>query len=219
MTKHELLMHEFVTHDTRRFILSRPDGLDWEPGQGVELAIDSDQWRDEGHPFTPTSLTGDHALEFIIKRYEDGGMTSALHDLEAGAGLNASEPFGTIRYQGPGVFIAAGAGITPFIAILRHLATRDELQGQKLLFSNKSERDLICGDELRHLLGERAIFTFTREHSGSNAGQRIDADFLRARVEDFEQKFYICGPDAFVEEIKQDLLTLGADPDSLVYEQ
>jgi hypothetical protein len=33
-----ILMTEFVTHDVKRFILTRPRHLDYKPGQGVEIA-------------------------------------------------------------------------------------------------------------------------------------------------------------------------------------
>jgi cytochrome-b5 reductase len=215
-----LLMSGFVTHDTRRFVLERPEGFGFEPGQGVELSIDRDPWTGEGHPFTPTCLAEDRVLELTIKRYDDGdGFTVALHDLEPGAPLGLSDAFGTITYQGPGVFIAAGAGITPFLAILRRLAADGQLDGQHLLFSNKSEEDLICAAELRHYLGERAVFTLTREHEPGQAGRRIDADFLREHIDDLDRHFYVCGPPGFVETVNADLLALGANPDRLVYER
>jgi hypothetical protein len=130
-----LLMSEFVTRDVQRFILTRPEGFAFEPGQGVELAIDHPDWRGEGRPFTPTSLEEDRVLEFTIKGYPDHeGVTKALHGLQPGAGLIMSEPFGTNRYKGRGVLIAGGAGVTPFIAILRRLARDDGLDGHALLF-------------------------------------------------------------------------------------
>jgi cytochrome-b5 reductase len=212
-------MSGFVTHDTRRFVLERPQGFDFEPGQGVELSIEQGPWKGQGHPFTPTSLVTDQVLEFTIKRYSDsGGFTTTLHDLKAGARLALSEPFGTIGYRGPGVFIAAGAGITPFLAILRRLAAEDALAGNKLLFSNKTEQDLICGDELRHYLGERACFTFTRQSDSSHDTHHIDNGYLRGHLDDLEQYFYVCGPDPFVTSVNEALVTLGVYADRLVYE-
>ncbi len=218
MTKVNLLLHEFVTHDTRRFILTRPEQLEWEAGQGIEIAIDSDEGRNDAHPFTPVSLQRDRALAFIIKRYETDGMTGALHALEPGAPLLLGEPFGTIRYRGPGVFIAAGTGITPFLAILRERSLAGDLDAQTLICSHKSERDLIGGKELRHLLGDRAIFTFTREHEPSHLGRRIDTAFLREHIVNPDQWFYVCGPDAFVKAVNKALVTLGVHPDRQVYE-
>jgi cytochrome-b5 reductase len=65
-----ILMTEFVTHDVKRFILTKPRNFEYEPGQGVKMVIDEPKWRDEeSQPFTPTSLTDDKILEFIINRY------------------------------------------------------------------------------------------------------------------------------------------------------
>src|SRR5699024_2861769 len=99
----EILMTEFVTHDVKRFIVTRPDGLDYEPGQGVELAVDEDDWREKGRPFTPTNLHDAGALEFTIKGYpEHEGVTRKLHSLGAGDKLMMSDSFGVLTYQGPG---------------------------------------------------------------------------------------------------------------------
>jgi hypothetical protein len=42
-----LLSRKFVTHDVQRFVLTRPDGFEFEPGQGVELAIDEPELVDD----------------------------------------------------------------------------------------------------------------------------------------------------------------------------
>ncbi len=215
-----LLMSEFVTHDVKRLIISKPDGFSFQPGQGVELAIDRDQWRDEGRPFTPTSLPEDRVLEFTIKGYpEHKGVTRELHALPAGSQLLMSEPFGTISYQGAGVFIAAGAGVTPFIAILRDLARQNRLAGHALVFSNKTPADVICAKEFRHYLGERCILTCTRSSSPACASGRVDRNYLTEHIRDFDQHFYVCGPPAFVEAVNDALQALGASSEALVYER
>lgn len=112
-----LLMSEFVTHDVPRLLISKPEALAWEPGQGIEVRIDDDGWCDQARPFTPTSQPDDLVLELTLKRYpEHDGVTVALHGLEPGAQLLLGQGFGTTTYQGPGTFIAAGAGVTPFLA-------------------------------------------------------------------------------------------------------
>lgn len=215
-----LLMTELVTHDVQRLLLTRPEGLEWQPGQGVEVYIDEDQWRDQGRPFTPTSLPDDGLLEFTTKRYPNGdGMSVALHALKPGAQLKLSDAFGSITYNGPGTFIAAGTGVTPFLGILRQLAADDALNGHKLLLTNKTERDVICEKELKHYLGDDCVLTFTREHEPGHQGQRIDLDFLKANLSTFDGMFYVCGPDAFVESINDQLQSLGVRPEQLVYEQ
>jgi cytochrome-b5 reductase len=215
-----LLMSEFVTHDVKHFIVTRPEGFEFEPGQGVELAIDEPQWREQGRPFTPTSLQDDQVLEFTIKGYpERKGVTDALHRLRPGADLLISEPFGTIQYKGKGLFIAGGAGITPFLAILRQLARGDRLSVNGLLFSNKTPADIICEKELRHLLGERCILTCTEGEAPGYETRVTDQQFLTDYVTDFDQQFYVCGPPKFNEAVNAAPKDLGADPELLVFEQ
>jgi cytochrome-b5 reductase len=215
-----LLMSQFVTHDVKHFIVSKPEGFSVVPGQGVELAINRPGLSSEGRPFTPTGLADDRVLEFTIKGYSDHpGVTQALHQLEPGAELLMSEPFGTISYQGPGVFIAGGAGITPFLAILRKLARTGGLDRQTLIFSNKTPRDVICEKELRHLLGERCILTCTGEAAPGYAHRRVDRAFLQETLQDFKQRFYLCGPPPFMEAVSGALTELGASVESLVFER
>lgn len=215
-----LLRSQFVTHDVKHFIVSKPKGFSSVPGQGVELAIDRPGLADQGRPFTPTGLADDGVLEFTIKAYPDhAGVTQALHQLDAGAELLMSEPFGTISYQGPGVFIAGGAGITPFLAILRDLARQGELGRQTLIFSNKTPADVICEKELRHLLGERCILTCTGEAAPGYRNRRVDRAFLEETVKDFGQHFYVCGPPPFMDAVNGAVTALGAHAESLVFER
>lgn len=216
----EVLMTGFVTHDVKRFVVTRPEGLDYVPGQGVEIAIDREGWRDEGRPFTPTSLVDDRVLEFTIKSYpEHGGVTEQLHRLRPGDSLLMSQAFGTIHHEGPGWFIAGGAGITPFLAIMRQLADEGRLEGHGLMFSNKTPADVICEKELRHHFGDRAILTCTEETGAGYDSRRIDKDFLQEHIQDFGQQFYVCGPPRMVEAINGTLKELGADPSALVFER
>jgi len=216
----QLLATTAITHDTRRFLFTRPENFDFMPGQGVELAIDLPEWRDEKRPFTPTSLPSEPLLEFTIKRYADHeGMTRKLHTLQPGATLSISEPFGTIAYRGPGVFIAGGAGITPFLAILRELARTGGLAGHSLIFSNRTPADIICQQELMAYLGERCCFTCTETFTPGGESRHVDQAFLGEKIDDFAQHFYVCGPPGFDEAVMAALRALGATPQHLVFER
>ncbi len=215
-----ILMTEFITHDVKRFVLTRPEGFQFQPGQGVELAIDQPGWEDQKRPFTPTSLPKDDVLEFSIKGYPDHkGVTAKLHQLSSGARLLITEPFGTIQYDGPGTFIAAGAGITPFLSIIRNLAVDNQVGDHSLLFSNKGPADIICEKELRHYLGDAAHFICTRDHDCRCTKERIDKDYLEQHISDIQQNFYVCGPPPFVSAINSALKELGASPNALIFER
>ena len=215
-----LLMSEFVTHNVKRFVVTKPAAFDYRPGQGVELAIDHPDWRDEGRPFTPANLVTDNALEFVIKKYPShNGVTEQLHQLESGAKLLLSPAFGTIAYRGPGVFLAGGAGITPFLAILREQMREGAIGDSTLIYSNKTPDDVICEKELRHYLGDRCVLTYTDASAPGMLQRRIDRDLLARLIDDFSQPFYVCGPPGFMEAVNQSLRDLGAEPENLIFEQ
>jgi ferredoxin-NADP reductase len=214
-------MTEFVTHDVKRFIVKKPDTFSFTPGQGVELVIDQEKWREEeGRPFTPTSLVTDEVLEFTIKRYPDHkGVTDKLHTLKAGDNLLLSAPFGTITYRGPGVFIAGGAGITPFLSIFRQLVVDGSISAQTLIFSNKTPADVICEKEFRYYFGSRCHLLCTRESGPGYENNRIDREYLQKKVKTTDQYAYVCGPDKFVEDMLSILEDLGLSTESIVYEE
>jgi len=216
----KVLMTEYVTHDVRRFVIEKPRGMKFVPGQGALVALNKRGMRNDPHPFTPTSLGDDLVLEFTIKGYpRRRGLTEKLHRLRAGDTVEIGEVFGAIRYKGPGVFIAAGTGITPFVAILRDQARRGKLGGSSLIFSNKMARDAILQEELMHTLDGRCVFTLTREARPGYARGRINAAMLRKHVKNFRQAFYVCGPEKFVEGMRAALGRMGAAAESVVFEE
>ena len=215
----KILMTEFVTHDTKRFIVEKPVGYEYLPGQATLLSIPKSKWIDEFREFSITSTNQDQVLEFIIKEYPDhDGVTKQLHQLEPNDELVLHAPFGTILYDGTGVFLAGGVGITPFVAIIRHLHKNNQLKGNKLIFSNKEERDIILESELREMFGDDLILTLTRDDAKEYEHGRIDKEMILRYVEDMNQKFYICGPDAFVFDMKRVLNDLGVKDANIVAE-
>ncbi|HKL40018.1 MAG TPA: hypothetical protein VJ894_05025 [Cryomorphaceae bacterium] len=221
MSNHvKILDTHSLTHDVNRISTEKPDGYSFKPGQATEIAINKAGYRDEKRPFTFTCLPSDDRLEFTIKSYHDhDGVTHKIDSLTAGDEFIIDDAWGAIEYKGKGTFIAGGAGVTPFIAILRHLEAKGELEGNRLIFSNKTEKDVIMRDEFHEMLGEDFISTLTQEEAEGHESGRIDADFLEKHVDDFSQHFYVCGPDEMVEDINEHLKELGAEGDSLVFEE
>jgi ferredoxin-NADP reductase len=211
---------EYVTHNVRRFDVEKPPGLKFEPGQATDVSIDREGWREEKRPFTFTSLPEWDDLQFTIKIYPDhGGVTEQLGQLNVGDALLLEEPWGTIQYKGPGTFIAGGAGVTPFISILRSLKRDGRLAGHGLIFSNRTEKDIILRDEFDAMTGLATTYVLTSEEKPGLKHGRIDPDFLKENIADFGQRFYVCGPDKMVTDINDALKELGAEPDALIFEK
>jgi len=211
-----------VTHNVRRYTLERPAGFTFQPGQATEVSLDEEGWRDKKHPFTFTSLTDDPNLEFTIKSYfQTGGdgVTERLYGYVPGRPLVLRDVWGTITYKGPGTFIAGGAGVTPFIAILRDLHRKRKLEGHTLIVSNRTDADIILRDEFEAMHGLKVLWTVTDDPESSLLHERIDAKFLKAHVGKFDQNFYLCGPDPMVKELRGILTNLGANVENVTWEK
>jgi len=216
----KIISTEYVTHDVKHLVVERPAGFEFVPGHATDLSINEEGWKDNKHPFTFTGLIKAPHLEFTIKIYPNPqGVTHRLSQLGPGDELIISDPWGAIEYKGPGYFIAGGAGITPFIAILRDLYKDGKVADNVLFFSNKTDQDIILKSELELMLGKKAHFTITRQPDSKHDQRKIDSDFLKAEVTDFSKHFYICGPDEMVLAINEILVKLGAKPDALVFEK
>ncbi|ODT69431.1 MAG: flavodoxin reductase [Pelagibacterium sp. SCN 63-23] len=209
-----------VTHNVRHYRLERPRNYGFSPGQATEVSVDRDGWRDWKRPFTFTGLPDADTLEFTVKSYFDRqGVTNQLWSLGAGDHLILRDVWGTIQYRGKGTFIAGGAGVTPFIAILRHLNATGNLAGNRLIVSNRTEKDIILRAEFEAMEGLDVLWTVTADPRSALLQERIDADFLKRRVPDLAQNFYLCGPDTMVEELRDLLDAAGADVANVTWER
>ncbi len=208
-----------VTPDVRRYTCDRPQGFDFKPGQATEVAIDRDGWRDKTRPFTFTSLPKDDHLEFTIKSYPDhDGMTEQLGLIETGATLLIDDAWGAITDTGPGTFVAGGAGVTPFISILRSRRDSGALDGCHLIFSNATEADIILREEFEAMDGLRTTFLVTDQPDSDLSADRLDEASLKALIDRTDQQFYVCGPPSMVEGVTDALRGIGADPDGITLE-
>ena len=205
-----------VTHNVKRFRTDKPSNYSFTPGHATEVSINKENWKEEKRPFTFTSLNQDPFLEFTIKIYPDhNGVTEQLSKLKPGDELIVRDTWGAIEYKGPGYIIAGGAGITPYLAMLRDLQRESRNSGIRLFFSNKTDKDIILKDELDAILGENAKYVITDQSDTDYMNAYIDKDFLLENVEDFDSQFYVCGPPEMTKKIGEILEELGAPGDSI----
>lgn len=209
----------YLNHNVVHLVAQRPKNFTFRPGQATELALAHPKWKDEKRPFTFTGLPEEDALEFVIKVYPDhDGVTEQLPSLEPGDQFIIGDAWGAITYKGPGTFIAGGAGVTPFIAILRNLFQKGEIKGNKLLFANKKERDIFYKEHFENWLGDDFVNILSEEKTDAHAHGRIDSDFIKAQTSDLGSYFYVCGPPEMTKDVVGILRELGVDKDKIVTE-
>jgi ferredoxin-NADP reductase len=208
-----------ITRDVLQVFTEKPAGLVFRPGQAVDVSIDREGWQDEKRPFTFTSLPDDDFLQFTIKTYpSDKGVTNELLRLRRNDRLFLSEVFGAIEYRNEGYFIAGGAGITPFISILRYLKSENSIGSNKLIYANKTRDDIILKYEFDHLLGKNFVNILSDEAVKGYAHGYLNRDFLGKQITDLTKDIYLCGPPPMMEAVEKILSDLDIDGSQIIQE-
>jgi ferredoxin-NADP reductase len=175
--------------------------------------------------YSIASAPEDADVVLTVERIEDGEVSSYLVDeLRPDDELELRGPIGGYfvweqSLGGPLVLLAGGSGIAPLRAVLRHRVGSGSGVPVRLLYSARSQSELIYRDELIEAGRREDVdvrFTLTRERPDGWQGydRRID----RALIADVawppaeRPLFYVCGPTAFVEVAADALVALGHDP-------
>jgi ferredoxin-NADP reductase len=208
-----------VTHDALQIVTEKPAGYTFNPGQATDVTINKEGWKDKKNSFTFTCLPEDDHIEFTIKTYPSHqGVTNELLQLTAGDELILHDVFGDISYKGEGVFIAGGAGVTPFIAIFRYLRSKNSIGNNRLIFANKTKADIIHEEEFKKLLGKNFINVLADEIITGYEHGYITADILQDHILPNDKYFYLCGPPAMMSAVEKHLTVLHIDPNSIIKE-
>lgn len=208
-----------LTHDVVRIRAEKPSAITFHSGQAVDISINKPGWEKELRPFTFTSLPEDPFVEFCIKTYPaHKGVTNQLLSLSAGDELLIGEVFGDIHYKGEGIFLAGGAGITPFISILKYLEKKNEIGKNTLIFANKTKADIILENKFSALLGKRFINVLSDEKLAGYEHGFITAEIIKKQIEHPNTYFYLCGPPPMMEAVEKHLSSLDIAKDFIVRE-
>ena len=211
-----------ITNDTpnvHHLRTEKPDGITYIPGQAVDVAIAKPEWASELRPFTFTSLPTDPYLEFFIKSYpEHNGVTEQIAKLNTDDSLLIGDVFGDIAYQGEGIFIAGGAGITPFISIFKELDYNKNVGKNKLIFANNTSKDIIDYDFFSILLGKNFINVLSKEKNEKYEHGYITKELIEAQIGNPDSQFYLCGPPPMMDAVLKALKELGIEDSKITKE-
>ena len=211
---------EKITHDVLRIVTDKPDQYTFIPGQATKVSINKEGWRGQKRPFTFTCLPDNDFFEFTIKTYPKKlGVTNELLQLEKNDELLLHDVFGAINYKGEGVFIAGGAGVTPFISIFINLYAENKLGKNMLIFANKTRSDIINEEEFTKLLGRNFVNILSDEKVDGYLYGQITKDLIEAYDGMIKDMFYICGPPPMVTSIDKMLEELHIPLRSIIKEK
>ncbi|RCK57907.1 NADH-cytochrome b5 reductase 2 [Candida viswanathii] len=160
-------------------------------------------------PYTPVSdvnQTGE--IDFVIKKYEGGKMSTHIFDLKEGDTLSFKGPIVKWKWE-PNQFksialIGGGTGITPLYQLLHEITSNPADKTKvNLIYGNVSPGDILLKKEIDEIANKHkdqveVHYFVDKNDSNDYKGEVgfITKDFLQGALEkpsgDF--KVFICGP-------------------------
>lgn len=208
------------------------DAFRFEPGQYLTLraTVDGERLR---RTYSICTVPDAGELRVAVKRMAGGRFSAFVNErLAPGDTLDVMAPVGRF-VAGPApsggrtcLGVAAGSGITPVIAILETILTREPASRFVLLYGNRTAGDIIFKqrlDDLKDRFVDRlaVVHVLSRERhdveilNGRLDGPKIEALVRRLVPGGRVDEAFLCGPAGLTEAAEAALLRLGVAPERI----
>jgi ferredoxin-NADP reductase len=179
----------------------------YEAGQyvGIGLRIDG-RWHWRSYSLTSIPRRENKNITITVKATPEGFLSTHLvNGVKKGTIVRLATPKGDFALPDPApaklMFITAGSGITPVMAMLRTLESRGQHADIVHIHSAQSVDDVIFHDELRAL--EKAQPEYRLHLQLTEAQGHVDFDGLSDIVDDWrERPAWACGPTALLDTVE-----------------
>lgn len=212
------------TKDTFTLTLKSNNKFKFKAGQFCFLRVNKNDLNAR-HPFTISSAPQENNIQFTIKHY-GGRFTETASKLEKGEEVLIDGPFGIFTTENKKnhlVFIAGGVGVTPFISMIKERVANNYQQKITLLYGSHSSNDIIFKNYLDNIKNDwfKKIYVLSKDKSGDQNHENgyINKDTITKYIKDIDNAtFYICGPKAMKDSIKEDLKKLDVKNKNIIIE-
>jgi ferredoxin-NADP reductase len=181
---------------------------DYQPGQyvGIGLRIDG-RWHWRSYSLTSVPKRDNKLISITVKATPEGFLSTHLvNGVKSGTIVRLASPKGDFAMPDPppakALFVTAGSGITPVMAMLRSIAARGQSADIVHVHSAPSAEDVIFHDELRKLHDGRDDYRLHLQLT--DAAGHLDFGRLDDIVPDWRDRpTWACGPPAMLDTIEQ----------------
>src|SRR6266705_1232921 len=194
-----------LTPSTRSIEVEKPKAFAFRPTQFTFLQLQTEEGMDARPMSLATSPTRPH-LEYAV-RLSDSAYKRAFAALRPDDEVRVFGPIGdfVLHETRPAVLVAGGVGITPLKGMAEYAADKALPIPIRLVYSNRSEDEIVYRRELETLETQNARFrvlhTLTRTTDDGWQGKagRIDQELLHEATRDLADPiYYVSGTPSMV---------------------
>lgn len=219
----QVLERRDPTTDTAIFTVGPPVSA-YLPGQYVSVQVPLPDGAQQIRQYSLLDGPGSPSYSFAVRR--TGGEVSAhLHEKVAvGDPLRVSVPFGTVTLpdgEAPLLLASAGIGITPMLSLLRHVAATEPARPVTVVHGERSVEAHAFSAELdalrNELPGLDVHVWYEQPHPDWPAERTGFVELGQVPIASGTAAF-LCGPLAFMQSVRTQLLDAGVQPADVHYE-
>ena len=189
---------------------------DYRPGQYVGIGLRMNgRWHWRSYSLTSVPRRDAKTITITVKATPEGFLSSHLvNGVEPGTIVRLATPKGDFALPDPPpekiLFISAGSGITPLIAMLRSLTARGQTPDIVHVHSAPAEDGVIFRDELRKLEQEHPSYRLHLHLTGTDG--HLDFKQLHRVAEDWKDRpTWACGPNEMLDAVEKVWQDAGLD--------
>lgn len=221
------------TVDTVSFVVKRTDGSPASissPGQYVSVQVQMTDGASQPRQYSLTRAHDGIHRVFTVKRVQLSGeplgeVSNRLHDtVNVGDQLTISEPFGDVVLEPssrPVVMASAGIGVAPMAGMISHLALEKSSRQIHFLHADFSPASFALQEQLEAdlLKIDNAQSQYWFEEPGTDA-QNVHGGYMVLDSIELpaDADYYLCGPLAFMQSVRSQLLERGVPARAIRYE-
>jgi ferredoxin-NADP reductase len=192
-------------------------------GQHVDVRLTAEDGYQVERSYSIASAPDDPYLALTVERIDDGEVSPWMTQVAApGDTFELRGPVGGYFVwddtdAAPVLLVGGGSGVVPLMSMARHRKRRSIRTRMRMLYSARTEDDVLYRAELDELAaandGFEVVYTFTRNAPPDWTGyhRRIDGQMLADVTfpERQQSPAFVCGPTPFVETAAMSLVLLG----------
>lgn len=220
---------ERETADVVSLYLGQPDGASVTAGLAGQFLVLRLRTTPNGpmlvRNYSLSGVPGDGAYRVSVKREVNGAVSSYLHDrLHVGDTIDVSAPRGEFTLASgdtPVVFLSAGIGATPVLAMLQSLSLATSRREIWWIYGarNRAEHPFAkesrgflqtLGNSRSHIVYSKPDPEDERSVDYDSVGH-VDTPLLDRLGVTRAADFYLCGPPSFLKQLTDGLKTWGVD--------
>lgn len=214
--------------------LASPDGAPLprpEPGQYLTVRVTGAGDPPPVRNYSLSAAPSSSEYRISVKREPYGVVSNFLHEhLSVGDTMDVAAPRGEFVLSAaedderPVLLVSAGVGITPVLAMLHALVATESTRDVWWLHTTRSADEHAFAAETHRLLTQLGRVHehtyYTRPNATNAAGPpvtagRLDRDALAARRLPTYATAYLCGPSAFMADVREALVEIGLEPERI----